>query len=80
MIKHRSESGDYVVIALLGRVKGESHDLSHLVPCSTSTLSQIDVKRNLDRLITEKQNLGLSQGPAISDNRGNILSTSILNE
>jgi len=80
LIKHRRESGDYVVIALLGRVKGESNDLSHIIPCATSTLSRIYVKGNLDRLIREKQNLGFSQGPAISDNRGNILSTSVLNE
>ena len=80
LISHWRETGDYVVIALLGRVKGESHDLPHLIPSAISTCSGIDVKKTLGRLIVDKQNLGFSQGPAISDCQGNILSMSILNE
>jgi len=80
LIKHWRIVEDYVVIALLGRVKGESHDRSHLIPCTVKTSSNIDVRRNLKRLIEEKQRLGFSQGPAISDIKGNVLLTSTINE
>jgi len=78
--KHWRNTNDYVVLALLGKVKGESQDLAHLIPCVTKTKSNIDVKKILERLIVTKRSLGFSQGPAISDFQGNVLSTTILND
>jgi len=78
--KHWRQTNDYVVIPLLGKVKGESQDLAHLIPCVTRTKSNIDVKSILQRLIEAKRNLGFAQGPAISDVHGNVLSASFLND
>jgi len=78
--KHWRSTDDYVVIALLGKVKGESQDRAHLIPCVIKTKSNIEIRTILKRLIEVKRDLGFSQGPAISDIHGNLLSTTILNE
>jgi len=45
LMKYWRKNGDYVVIPLLGRVKGESHDLLHLIHCTIKTISNINVKK-----------------------------------
>jgi hypothetical protein len=70
----------YVVIALLGKIKGETEDRAHLIPCVPITSSGINVKASLDHLMTFKASLGFRTGPAISDIRGQILSNSSLND
>ena len=78
--KYWDDRRDHVVISLLGKVKGESHDISHLLPCVTTTKSEINVKSILKRLIEDKEKFGFYIGPAISDSKGNLLASSIIND
>jgi len=73
-------SNDYIVIALLGRVKGEHHDLSHLIPCITRTKSGIRMKEIIKDLIEIKAANGFRNGPAISDIRGRMFNSSFIND
>jgi hypothetical protein len=70
----------YVVIELLGKIKGESGDRAHLLSTVAVTSSGIDVRLSLKRLMDFKRAQGFIDGPAISDLRGNILSHRSLNE
>jgi hypothetical protein len=70
----------YVVITLLGKIKGESGDRAHLIPCVHVTSSGIQVKASVERLMTFKASQGFTTGPAISDLRGRILSHRSLND
>ena len=78
--KHWRSSNDYIVIALLGRVKGEHHDLAHLIPCVTKTRSGIQMKQIIQDLINIKSINGFRNGPAISDIRGRIFNSSFIND
>jgi hypothetical protein len=69
----------YIVIALLGKIKGETADRDHLLPCVPVTSSGIDVKASVSRLIEFKRSRGLVDGPAISDVVGHVLSHQALN-
>ena len=70
----------YVVIALLGKIKGESGDRAHLLPCVPKTSSGIKVREKLKRLLDFKKNIGHVTGPAISDIKGKIFSSRSLND
>jgi hypothetical protein len=70
----------YIVIALLGKIKGESGDRAHLLPCMPITSSGIDVKKSVFRLMNLKRTQGYKDGPAISDVRGKVLSHRALND
>jgi hypothetical protein len=70
----------YVVIALLGQVKGKSGDRAHLLPCVPITSSGIEVKNSVRRLMELKRSQGFIDGPAISDTRGHVLSHRALND
>ena len=74
------EEKDQVIIALLGKIKGESNDAAHIIPCVSVTSSGIDVRRVLRRLIHVKTNLGLRDGPAISGETGKLLESSEVDE
>ena len=63
---------DYVIVSLLGRVKGKTLDRSHLLPCTTVTDSGISVKTTLRNLLTDKNAFGLKDGPDISDHEGKM--------
>ena len=73
-------SSKYIVITLLGRIKGEKFDLLHRIPCSHTTTSGLNLCGLLKRLLEAKQKAGFSKGPAISDIRGKILSTRALDD
>ena len=64
---------DCVTITLLGKVKGEHGDRSHLLPCSEFTNSGIRVKLSLERLRKTKAAQGFIDGPAISGVNGKAL-------
>ena len=66
------EGSDYVVIALLGKVKGESHDRAHLLPSVLVTDSGLDVRGALKSLREVKASLEINDGPAISSMDGNM--------
>jgi hypothetical protein len=70
----------YVVIALLGKIKGESGDRAHLLPTVPVTSSGINVRASVRRLMEFKRSQGSIDGPAISDLRGNILSHRSMND
>jgi hypothetical protein len=70
----------YVVIALLGKIKGESGDRAHLLPCVPKTSSGIKVREKLKRLLDFKKSIGHVTGPAISDMKGKIYSSRSLND
>jgi hypothetical protein len=70
----------YVVIALLGKIKGETGDRSHLLPCVNKTSSGINVRKSLKRLLDYKRSIGQVRGPAISDLGGRIYDSRALND
>jgi len=80
LLKYWREENDYVIIALLGKIKGEHHDIAHLIPAVTKTKSGIPIKKVLQRLLKEKQKLGFSNGPAISNIQGKVLNSAIIND
>lgn len=70
----------YFLIPLLGKVKGESHDRCHLLPCTFKTSSGIEPYSWFSRLMNLKVKQGFTDGPAISDETGHIFSTTHVNE
>jgi hypothetical protein len=52
--KFAADGDKYVVIALLGKIKGETSDRDHLLPCVPVTSSGIDVRASIQRLIDFK--------------------------
>jgi hypothetical protein len=71
---------EYVVIALLGKIKGESGDRAHLLPSVPRTSSGIQVREKIKRLLDFKRRVGQVTGPAISDLKGKIFSSRSLND
>ena len=67
-------NGDYFFLALWGKVKGESNDVSRVLPCVSTTSSKIPVFKMVERLVAEKIRYGFVDGPAISDISGNSFS------
>jgi len=74
LLKYRNKTSEYCIITLLGRLKGESHDLTHLIPCTNITDSGIQIRRIVDTLISFKTSQGFTSGPAISNHEGKLLS------
>lgn len=72
--------GKYVIIPLLGKLKGESFDKCHLIPSTEITGSGVRVRQVLHRLIANKTILGIVDGPAISDTRGFVMDPSDIDE
>ena len=70
----------YVVIALLGKIKGETGDRSHLLPCVSKTSSGIKVRDSIKHLLDFKKSIGQVRGPAISDLKGRIYDSRTLND
>jgi hypothetical protein len=70
----------YVVIALLGKIKGESDDRDHLLPCVPVTSSGVDVKASVEKLLEFKRSRGYTSGPAISDIDGRVFSHRVMND
>jgi len=69
---------DYCVIALKGKVKGESVHRDHLFPSCIQTLSGLDVRRWLKMLSVAQAMAGRNGGPAVTGWDGAVLSTSKL--
>jgi hypothetical protein len=56
-----------VVIALLGKIKSEHHNIACLIPCvPVTSYSGIKVKDIIKRLIKLKESQGHVDGPTIS--------------
>jgi hypothetical protein len=76
----RNEVETCIILALLGRVKGQHHDKCHLFPCVFITDSGINVKRSIERLLEVKRSQGFVEGPAISDEQGRALTTRAIDD
>ena len=68
----RPSTDSYVIFSLLGRVKGERNQCTHLIPCTTVTKSGIQVQDILNRAIAIKERFGFADGPLISSTSGSI--------
>jgi len=69
-----------VVIALKGKVKGESNVRDHMFPCCKKTKSGIDVKLWLSLMRLAHLSMNRKEGPAMTNMEGEILSVSKLDE
>jgi hypothetical protein len=67
--------GTCIVIALLGKIKGEHHERCHLLLSVPVTQSGVRVAESLERLIASKRRNGFEDGPAISDEKGEAYSS-----
>jgi hypothetical protein len=77
----KEKTTPYLIIPLKGKPKGESNHFCHLIPCVLSTSSGIDVEGSLQRLRAKKQAMGfVEDGPAISNIRGQVLTTRLLDD
>lgn len=75
------KGGDkYVIVTLLGKVKGEQHGRHHLLPSVPMTSSGINVKEIISRAIAVKSQLGFKNGPLISDEKGKLLSSRAIDD
>jgi len=59
---------------------GDSTDLHHLIPCSNSTLSGIQVRRLVKNHLIIKELANCFEGPAISNKEGKIYSTKLVDD
>ena len=81
LVRHWTKAEqDHIIFALLGTIKGEHHDLAHLIPCTNKTSSGIPVRNIIERLIKHKRKLGFVDGPAISDSKGILYSSQDMND
>lgn len=72
--------GKFVVIPLFGKFKGESGDISHLIPCVEVTNSGLKIRETLSLLIRSKGAFGLCFGPAMCNHKGVLYKTFELDE
>ena len=66
MRKNLDDLAEHIVIALKGKVKGESHERDHMFPCVTVTSSGINVKSWLLMLLRVHKAADRNGGPAIT--------------
>jgi hypothetical protein len=71
---------EYVTIALLGKIKGETGDHAHLLPPVPITSLGVQVEASLKRLMDFKARKGFKTGPAISDLQGQVFEPKALND
>lgn len=64
------------IIALRGKIKGEKHDLEHLIPCINTTSTGIPVKAIVKRLMKFQKLRNRVKGPALTDYSGKTMSAS----
>jgi hypothetical protein len=74
-LKHFSvkDTKDYVVVALLGTVKGEHLERNHLLPAVNVTQSGIPVRRWMKRILGANKMCRRSSGPAFCDEENVVL-------
>jgi hypothetical protein len=78
--KWSSGGDEYVVIALLGKIKGEAGDCAHLLPSVPKTSSGIKVREKIKSLLDFKRSIGQVIGPAVLDLKCKIYSSRSLND
>jgi len=82
--KHFEESGvhaiPHVVIALLGRFKGETGTAYHLMPLVLRTRSGLEPRKWIGRLLGIYRKRGISHGPFFWNEKGALLQVSEMSE
>lgn len=75
-LKHNfNDTEDYFILTLVGKIKGETNEDAHLIPCIETTSSGIKIKDIVFRVVNQKQKMGFIDGPIISDDKGNAYRT-----
>ena len=74
------DPSQYIVVALWGKIKGEHHERSHLLPSVNLTGSGIEVRRWIDQAVLLAQSSGRSRGPLMLDKLGKKITSAKLNE
>jgi hypothetical protein len=84
LLRHQPTTQDkkkgFFLIPLLGKVKGEHHDRCHLLPCTYKSSSGIEPYAWINQLLVVKKEQNLQDGPAFSDEKGRVLSASVIDE
>lgn len=80
VLDHFDDSRSYVIIALLGKVKGEHHSRQHLMPCVNVTSSGIKVKVWIKRVLAVHALKGRNVGPMFVNADGLQSTTAELND
>jgi len=73
-------SDEYVTIVLLGRLKGEQHDLQHLIPCANETSTGIPIRKLIKNHLRLKELSSLVEGPAISSREEKLLTPKFVDD
>jgi len=73
-------SEEYVTIVLLGRLKGEQHDLQHLIPCANETSTRIPIRKLIKNHLRLKELYQVVDGPAISTKEGKLLTPKFVDD
>ena len=70
----------YVVMALLGKVKGETHKRHHEMQSVSETSSGLKLRKAVESLLWVRQQEGRTSGPAICDSAGVVWTTLVANK
>ena len=77
---YEEKNQKYVIVCLLGKLKGEHQDNIHKIPCVNITKSGLNVKKYFTYNFKSKTRSRIFQMPLISDKEGYVLSTRDVNE
>jgi hypothetical protein len=80
LIEHFSGTSKYVIIPLLGRVKGEHHSKQHLIPCVSVTDSGIEVESWMRQVLALHRIRGRTRGPLFVNKDGYQSTTRDMND
>jgi hypothetical protein len=80
LLDHFDDSRPYVIITLLGKVKGEHHSRQHLLPCVGVTGSGIEVKIWMKRVMAVHALKGRTVGPLFVNSEGLQSTTAEMND
>jgi hypothetical protein len=78
--EHFSGTSKYVIIPLLGRVKGEHHSKQHLIPCVSVTDSGIEVESWMRQVLALHRIQGRTRGPLLLNKDGYQSTTRDMND
>jgi hypothetical protein len=70
----------YLVVTLLGKLKGKKNDNVHKPPCVKITNSGLNIKNILLRALNLKAKMGYSDGPLISDMTGMLTAPKVIDD
>jgi hypothetical protein len=76
----KGRDNNYVIVALLGEVKGEHGERQHLLPTASVTQSGINIRGWIHRVLAVNQAFGRVSGPAFCDDSGVVLKSSDMDE